>query len=59
LKYFARKKGVAVQHVDSPEGEKKIGHFKADGFVPGGLDGQNRDLVLEINGQDLFFVGII
>jgi hypothetical protein len=52
LKYFAWKHQVDLQHVDSPGGEMRLPgtNMRVDGYVRGGLDGNSRDLILEING---------
>lgn len=54
LKYFAWKNQLVVQHVDSPEGEKRLhGGIQVDGFIRRGMDGQSPHLVLEVAGFEI------
>jgi hypothetical protein len=48
---MAHKDQVNIQHVESPEVEKRVdGNILLDGYLEGGLDGQSPNLAIEING---------
>jgi hypothetical protein len=51
LKWFASCYNVNVHHVETEGGEKRLApNILLDGFVEGGMDGNSRDLAIEING---------
>jgi hypothetical protein len=51
LKWTAAEHNIDIQHCESPGGEKRLGQkILLDGYVRGGLDGNSRDLAIEING---------
>lgn len=51
LRWYAHKHQVDVQHVESEEGEKRLtANIHLDGYVKGGLDGNSKDLAIEVNG---------
>jgi hypothetical protein len=44
LKWYAWKNNVTIQTANSPEGEKKVGRYRLDGWI------EEEQLGIEING---------